>query len=347
MSERVIGGLRLREYAAIYAATSEGFPLEVVLEGEGVSPAEWVAADEAWGDELASDLQGGGSISDEFDLALLEAQAGYRRPIPPLDEDLGAWLRFVRAWAAAEDPVRYLQERGLGPNDLARLHRLWSQRIADDQALQRQALGLLEVDGPAPEPHPEPLELRPVLRRDRVPAHDEVHGSEAVAPQLRAPLPESNGISLAMPLRNAPAEAPSEEDDGKTWIDGPLPIADAAPDADRTQVPPSAAVDAFASVPLPVDFVTPPIDTVVPVDPSLVADDLTLAQYAALCAELEVSPAEDALAIFIKYGLANEQRRARVDELWRERLETRTQTYAEFRQLRRHFREHFLSQRRR
>jgi hypothetical protein len=82
---------------------------------------------------------------------------------------------------------------------------------------------------------------------------------------------------------------------------------------------------------------------VVPADPSLAGEELTLAQYAALCAELGVSPPEDALAIFIKYGIANDERRRRVDEFWRERLETRTQTYAEWRQLHRHFREHFLS----
>jgi len=121
-----------------------------------------------------------------------------------------------------------------------------------------------------------------------------------------------------------------------------LPLADTG--EERTQVP-TVLVDPFAAIPLPAGFVPPPVDTVIPNDPSL-ADELTLAHYAALCAELDVAP-EDAVAIFIKYGLANDERRARIDALWRERLETRTTTYAEWRQLYRHFREHFVQMRRR
>jgi hypothetical protein len=343
MSERTHGGLTLRQYASVYAATSEGFPLELVLESEGLAPTEWTAIDEAWGEELAADLQADGELSDQFDLAMLEAQDQYRRPVPPLDNDLGGWLLFVRAWGAADDPVQYLHERGLGPNDLVRLHRSWSARLADDPVLQRQALALLDAEGEAPTPHPEPLELRIVLGREpELSAAPSETPSQGAAPALRAPLPEPNGVAVgvSLPARDVPL---SEDDDGKTWVDGPLPTVVTVPVDDSTQVPPSSAVDAFAAVPLPEGFVTPPVDTVVPADPSLVGEELTLAQYAALCAELEVSPPEDALAIFIKYGLANDERRRRVDDFWRERLETRTQTYAEWRQLHRHFRDHFLS----
>jgi len=345
MSELAIGGLTLREYAGVYAATSEGFPLDVVLEAEGITPGTWAAADEAWGDALAADLQAGGSLSDEFDLAMFEAQEGYRRPVPPLDDSLPDWLLFVRAWSEAEDPVAFLRERGLGPNDLARLHRLWAERLAADKELQQQALALLQAEGEAPVPHPEPLELRSILERR---PHEE--GPPSVrepprAPSLKEPVPSLSGPQPA--VRARPERAPAApKDDAKTWVDGIVPLPVAIGSGEHTQVPPSSAVNAFDLVPLPEGFAPPPVETVVPADPSL-TEELTLAQHAALCAELAVSPPEDSVAIFLKYGLGNDQRRARIDAAWRERLETRTLLYAEWRQLYRHFHEHFLSLRRR
>lgn len=345
MTKRAVLGVTLQQYAAIYAASSEGFPLDLVLESEGLSPSQWAAIDQAWGDEIASDLLEGGTLSDDFDLALLEAQDRYRRPIPPLDDDLPSWLRFVRAWAAAADPFEYLRERGLGANDLSRLHRAWSARLADDADLQKQALAILEADGAPPIPHPEPLELRPVGVHGSLGTRSMQEPTEEPptrAPSLRVPLPASGAPPSDV---SRPAASPAAEDENKTWIDGPLPLEE-RPD-DQTQVPESSGANAFDAVRLPEGFAPPPVDTVIPADPSVLADELTLAQYAALCAELDVSPPEDALAVFIKYGLANDQRRARIDALWRERLETRTTTYAEWRKLFQHFREHFLSLRKR
>ena len=339
MSERTIGGLTLREYASVYAATSEGFPLDLVLEGAGLTAGQWAAIDEAWGDAFSSDLHADGPLSDEFDVAMFEAQEMYSRPIPPLDDDLHKWLLFVRAWSGAADPVEFLRERGLGANDLVRLHRVWSARIAEDPALQARALSAMQADGEVPVPEPAPLELRSAIMRD-VAGVVTVSGAEPPrSPSLRARLPAARGGDAeALPARSGPPTA--MDDDGKTWVDGPLPLADTG--EERTQVP-AVAIDPFALVPLPAGFVPPPVDTVIPNDPSL-ADELTLAHYAALCAELDVTP-EDTFAIFIKYGLANDERRARIDALWRERLETRTTTYAEWRQLYRHFHEHFVQMR--
>lgn len=337
MSDRTVGGLTLREYAAIYAATSEGFPLDVVLDAEGLTTAGWAAIDEAWGDALSSDLQAGGTLSDELDLAMFEAQERYGRSIPPLDDDLPKWLRFVRAWSEAKDPVSFLRKRGLGPNDLVRLHRGWSARLAESPELQKQALAAMQAAGDVPVPQPEPLELRLAAVRHVSPAVATAREAEpSRPPSLRAPLP-SSGLE-AQPLARA-AFLAAADDGSRTWVDGPLPVADAADD--RTQAPPLHAVDPFAAIPLPPGFAPPPVDTVVPADPSL-ADELTLVQYAALCAELDVTP-EYAVAIFLKYGLGNDERRARIDALWRERLETRTTTYAEWRQLYRHFHDHFSS----
>jgi hypothetical protein len=336
MAERAVAGWTLREYAAVYAATSEGFPMDVVLEGEGITPGQWAEIDEAWGDAFSSDLQAGGALSDAFDLAMFEAQELYRRSVPPLDDDLRAWMLFVRAWSAAGDPVAFLRERSLGPNDLVRLHRRWSARLAEDAALQKEALAALQAEGEPPLPQPEPLELRSAARR-RVDAATVTNGPEVPRPpSLRASFPASTTVANISPR---PPPEPPTDDDSKTWVDGPLPAADT--DEERTQAPSPASLDPFAAVPLPEGFAPPPVDTVVPADPSL-TDELTLAQYAALCAELDVTP-KDAMAIFVKYGVVNDERRARIDTLWRERLETRTATYAEWRQLYRHFHDHFMS----
>jgi hypothetical protein len=247
-------------------------------------------------------------------------------------------MLFVRAWSAAGDPVGFLRERGLGPNDLVRLHRQWSARLAEDADLQKEALAALQADGEAPLPQPEPLELRPATRR-RVAAIAVLSGPEALRPpSLKVSLPASGAVANVSPR---PTPDPPTDDDSKTWADGPLPLADM--EEERTQVPSPGSRDPFAAIPLPKGFAPPPVDTVVPADPSLM-DELTLAQYAALCAELDVTP-EDAVAVFVKYGVVNDERRARIDTLWRERLETRTATYAEWRQLYRHFHEHFMQMR--
>jgi hypothetical protein len=332
MVERTIAGITLEQYAAVYAGTAEGFPLEVVVDGMGLDLDAWAVIDEAWSDAMAAELEAGGSLATELDAALSELRIAYARPIPPFDSDLGAWLRFVKKWSRAEDAVALLATVGLGPNDMARLHGLWSQRLAEDAVLRGQALTLLQDEGEPPRPSPEPLELRLAVSAPvaALPRHESKAGS--VLPPLRAAMPEPEAFDDALPARRL---FPTEDEALETVFDGELP----GGAGETTLVPKGPLVDPFAA--LVSEIEAPDVDTLVPEDPAA-AKDLNLMQYAALCAELEVMP-EQAESIFAKYGLASSGLRSHVDEVWRERLETRTNTFAEWRHLYQHFRAHWLT----
>ena len=96
----------------------------------------------------------------------------------------------------------------------------------------------------------------------------------------------------------------------------------------------------FDSVRLSDDFELPPPESITLAPPTPAGQELSLAQYASLRAELEVFPKQEE-AIFAKYGLASLEQRAKVDAEWQERLFNQTDTYAEWRQLYKHFTEHW------
>jgi hypothetical protein len=124
-------------------------------------PAEvWPRAEEAWGERLLDDLEADGALSDALDASMVEAQKRWLRPLPPLDVDLRAWLDFERAWAFEVDGDAFLAERQMRPSDMTRLRALWSERQAQDPALQARALALLaEEPGPLRAPRPGPARL--------------------------------------------------------------------------------------------------------------------------------------------------------------------------------------------
>ncbi|WP_437631290.1 hypothetical protein [Sorangium sp. So ce854] len=67
---------------------------------------------------------------------------------------------------------------------------------------------------------------------------------------------------------------------------------------------------------------------------------LSLPQYAALCAELALSP-DAAEAIFQRYGLDSSERRSAVDAAWKERLSKQSAEYAQWQEMYRHYHAHF------
>ncbi len=354
MAERA-RGLSVTAYAAVYAAVGEGFPLEIVLDHLGIGQADWPAIDEAWADALAEDVEAEGPLTGELDEALAREQEGYRRSIPPLDDDLAVWTRFSRAWAAAEEPTAFLKARGLEPNDMLRLQRAWARRLAAEAPLRAQLAQLLEepVGAPPAIKKPAPLELRVAPRRSSGTMRIQMPKSlPPAAPSLLAAMPPSADGPLFIPAARAHPASGGIDDGLATAVETRALVIEEDP-TDTAQaglVIGAAATESSATLPgdaspydsvrLSDDFELPPPESVMMPPPESVSDELSLTQYASLRAELEVFPEQEE-ATFAKYGLASLERRARVDATWQERLGNDTATYAEWRQLHRHFTDHF------
>jgi hypothetical protein len=184
--EPVLEGVFLSAYARVVAARSEGFPLALALEHAGVDPRVWPAADQAWSRRLASTAAEDAALVLTFEARTIEAQDALRRRIPPIDEDLGAWLDFLRGWAESEDPLGRLDQMGLRSNDILRLQRHWARRLEAEETLQIEAAAILgrpprdvQVARPAEATFEVALERRPA------PA-----GPQAARfPRLAAPMP--------------------------------------------------------------------------------------------------------------------------------------------------------------
>jgi hypothetical protein len=338
-NDRAFHGLDLYAYARVYAAIAEGFPLEIVLENAGIPGEAWQEIDAAWADALAADVDDGGTLGAELDRALLELQERYRRSIPPLDEDVEAWACFVRAWSRAPEPAAFLKQRGLEPNDLLRLHRRWSRELEADPQKRSRVLAILakdDVAAPAMK-RPQPLELHGPIRvgsgTRRLPGP---LAPPDGTPSLFAQMPEPD-VDGPVPMRPK-APATGIEDGVKTVLGAPAlePTDDMPPLGEP--IPPEGS-SPFDSLRLPDGFELPPPSsiTVVPL-----SEEMTLAQYASYRAELDACP-EDEQMICARYGLADAERRTRIDESWLRRLQEETETYAEWRALYRHFSEHWTS----
>jgi hypothetical protein len=343
MDDPVVHGLSVHAYAAVYAATAEGFPLELVLEHVGIAAADWGEIDEAWAEALADDMDGDGSLGAALESALARAQASYHRPIPPLDDDLAAWIRFFRAWGAAPDPAAFLKARGMEATDVVRLQRRWTAAIERDPALARDASVLWAEENPVAPPMKKPVavELRLPSRRSTGTMRIQMPApTPPTAPSLLAAMPPAAGGPLFIPARPVAPAAQGIDDGLATAVETRALVLEEDTAEAQALAPDGAdspAENPFDSVRLGDDFELPPPESVAL--PSM-RQELTLAQYASLRAELEVFP-DDEESIFAKYGLASHERRAAVDLAWQERLGTETGTYAEWRQLYRHFSEHW------
>lgn len=145
-------------YAAVKAATAEGFSLSEVLAIETIEPAVWRQSDLVWtqkivvGDALASYKQ-----------ELASAEDWLARKVSPLDAEPEAWLAFLAEFGGAGEPFAFLEGLGLTLNDLSRLRRQWDARVAGDSDLRSRFAKLQEEKHPLPPISVEP----PVLKRSR------------------------------------------------------------------------------------------------------------------------------------------------------------------------------------
>ncbi|WP_437950756.1 hypothetical protein WME98_08050 [Sorangium sp. So ce296] len=163
-----IAGVALSAYAAVLAYVAEGVPLEQSLEHAAIPVAAWPQVEATWSARLAESAMEDGALVEACDQHRLAAQAHVDRKLPPLDTELRAWLDFFRAFTAAEDPLGFLEARGLGEGDVFRLLGFWHERIAADEEVRNEATALLAAaPGPAPEVRPEPPTLKAPTRKPR------------------------------------------------------------------------------------------------------------------------------------------------------------------------------------
>lgn len=201
-------------YAAVVAALGEGYPIEVVLEHEGLSLDAWEAAEERWVDRLQESAEGDLSLFDALDRALATQRARFVRPVAPLDDDLHQFLAFQRHLAEAENPTAMLAGHGLFLGDWVRVQERWAERLGRDAALRAEATTALRS------PEAPPLaaiqagarRLPPPLRtRSSVPVVVAAGASEEELPEwgldaLRAGAPPTaQQATPALPIAPAPA----------------------------------------------------------------------------------------------------------------------------------------------
>ena len=301
--ELTVAGVSLTLYAAVHAAVSEGFPLEVVLEHEHLDPEEWYRADAAWAQHFMASVEGDHALVDEYDRRVLEAQERFRRRVSPIDEDLVAWLDLVRGMSDASDPRAFLAELRLPRNDLVRVHRRWGERFETDEAVRKQAAEVLQQEpGPLPVLDLEPAKLPPPVRER--------------PPRPSAPPPASSPESAVAPPPPLLSELP-ELGQGEKPAMAPPPRRG----ADAAEQPPVASSDPrppSPSVPVP----PAPVAAVAP-------GTLTLMTYACLCAELAVFPDQQERA-FAKFGLSDPAVRTAEMQWWRAKLDQSPEERAEY-----------------
>ncbi|WP_437741789.1 hypothetical protein WMF39_40310 [Sorangium sp. So ce1504] len=247
-----IAGVPLSAYAAVLAYTAEGVSLEASLEHAAIAAGAWPPAEEAWSERLAGSAMGDGALLAACDEHRLAAQAHVERKVPPLDTDLRAWLDFFRAFTASEDPLGFLEARGLGEGDVFRLLGAWQEWIVAEGGVRAEATAILAAaPGPVPEVRPEAPVLRASTRRTRGGAAARVKKARAVVgmPLETAELPRDLS-KLILPFVKQPGGAERVEPPASAARSGPLPPL-AAPELPKPVLAPKEIAETAPVFPAP------------------------------------------------------------------------------------------------
>ncbi|MDI3292050.1 hypothetical protein QHF83_52555, partial [Polyangium sp. 15x6] len=150
-------GMSLPELAAFEAARAQGFSEAAIVTAQGLDRNKLRAALARWKITLAGD----DVLRATYEVELAQAEDRLTRRVPPLDENLEAWVAFLAAYAAHPAPFALLRDLGLALPDLSRLGRLWARRLDAAPALRDRAARLAAEDPPRALPAVRPAE--PVL----------------------------------------------------------------------------------------------------------------------------------------------------------------------------------------
>lgn len=225
-------GVPLAQLTHIAAARAEGFSIEEILSVEGLASEEFFAADLAYKEKLCEPNIGPRLIA-AYERDLAQAEERLARRVRPLDEDLGAWTRFLAAYAASEAPKELLSALGMTLPDLSRLGRVWKQRIEANRELARRAEKLARENAGKPMPpvvHAEPAKLVPSPHARPKPAPAKAPAqvlAKEHRPKKPAIPPAISGTALMLDIPRGPALPFVEGPDEPSAV--PLPRVDGPP----------------------------------------------------------------------------------------------------------------------
>ncbi|MDI1482515.1 hypothetical protein [Polyangium sp. y55x31] len=197
--------MSLPELAAFEAARAQGFSEAAIVTAQGLDQNKLRPALTQWKITLAGDA----ALRATYEIELAQAEDRLTRRVPPLDENLEAWVAFLAAYAAHPAPFTLLRDLGLALPDLSRLGRLWARRLDAAPALRDRA-ARLAADGPPralPAVRPaEPILVPPKVARPEPPTTVPAPPPR-VEPEPRLPPPAltlEQHASLTVELAMAP-----------------------------------------------------------------------------------------------------------------------------------------------
>jgi hypothetical protein len=137
--------ISFEDYAFVSAGVADGLELAVLLRHLEVDPEVWRLGEQIWRERLRQDDSIEGGLHERLANEQEHARELWSRPIPPLDDDLDAWIDFQRHLLEQPNPLAHLEQLGITFGDLARLATLWQGRIHQDRTLlERMAKRLTE-----------------------------------------------------------------------------------------------------------------------------------------------------------------------------------------------------------
>ncbi|MDC3958400.1 hypothetical protein KEG38_31380 [Polyangium jinanense] len=201
--------MSLPELAAFEAARAQGFSEAAIVTAQGLDRNKLRAALAQWKITLAGDT----ALRATYEVELAQAEDRLTRRVPPLDENLEAWVAFLAVYAAHPAPFVLLRDLGLALPDLSRLGRLWARRLDAAPALRDRAARLTAETPPRALPAirpAEPVLVPPKLARSEPPARASATPPRA-EPEPRLPPPLltlEQHASLTVELAMAPDKRP-------------------------------------------------------------------------------------------------------------------------------------------
>lgn len=131
----LLRGVPLEQVAAVHAAVAEGFALDEVLAVEELPKQAWYEAELSWKRRLVEQQD----VFSTYEQALEDHQQRLARRVVPIDDEVEAWVAFLRLYGDHDEPFAWLSELGLALPDLARLSRQWTRRFEAQPRLAKKA----------------------------------------------------------------------------------------------------------------------------------------------------------------------------------------------------------------